>query len=396
MLEEIEVLEGEVPGDEEDEEEDEDELMELPGGLDQLEAIAEECARREDNSKLKVSLHSKAVFCCCHHPAAESDLVVSGGEDDIAYIWSSKSGEQVEKVAGWKDSVHCAAWSADGQHLALADMSGVIKVLRYPGYTEVWSFEVGDILWVSWHPLANVLFCGTADSEMWMWKIPGGDSKLFSGPGERTECGAVLADGKRAVCGYTDGSIRLFDLKSGSTLHTVPKGHGFGHLDAINSLDCHQNNNLVVSGSQDGTAKLWNPTSGKCVGTLLNDKGQQESSESSVECCLFPADRTTTLCVTGTLSGIVTIWDTPTQIARSACKVGEGVTQLLIHPLEPLVFAGTVDGAVRCLDLRSGEPVREFTGHTESILDLACSPDGSRLITASDDATCRVYDLKMT
>jgi hypothetical protein len=34
----------------------------------------------------------------------------------------------VEKVEGWKDSVHCAAWSADGQHLALADMSGVIKV----------------------------------------------------------------------------------------------------------------------------------------------------------------------------------------------------------------------------------------------------------------------------
>jgi hypothetical protein len=38
------------------------------------------------------------------------------------------------------------------------------------------------------------------------------------------------------------------------------------------------------------------------------------------------------------------------------------VTKLLIHPLEPLIFAGTVDGAVRCLDLRSGDPVKEFTG----------------------------------
>ncbi len=51
-------------------------------------------------------------------------------------------------------------------------------MLRYPGYAEVWSFEVGDILWLRWHPLANVLLCGTADSEMWMWKIPGGN--LFS------------------------------------------------------------------------------------------------------------------------------------------------------------------------------------------------------------------------
>ena len=34
----------------------------------------------------------------------------------------------------------------------------------------------------------------------------------------------------------------------------------------------------MVTGSQDGTAKLWNPNSGKCVGTLLSDKGQQGST----------------------------------------------------------------------------------------------------------------------
>jgi hypothetical protein len=48
ILEEIEVLDGEAAGDEEDEEDmSDDELVELPGGLDQLEAIAEEYAKRE-------------------------------------------------------------------------------------------------------------------------------------------------------------------------------------------------------------------------------------------------------------------------------------------------------------------------------------------------------------
>ena len=41
------------------------------------------------------------------------------------------------------------------------------------------------------------------------------------------------------------------------------------YLDSVNSVDCHLNNSLLVSGSMDGTAKLWNPSSGKCVGTLL-------------------------------------------------------------------------------------------------------------------------------
>ena len=48
-------------------------------------------------------------------------------------------------------------------------------MFKYPGYSEEFSFEVGDILWLRWHQVAHVLFCGTADSEMWMWKIPSGD-----------------------------------------------------------------------------------------------------------------------------------------------------------------------------------------------------------------------------
>ena len=51
----------------------------------------------------------------------------------------------------------------------------MLQVFKYPGYTEEWAFDVGDILWLRWHPVANVLFCGTTDSEMWMWKIPSGD-----------------------------------------------------------------------------------------------------------------------------------------------------------------------------------------------------------------------------
>ena len=59
------------------------------------------------------------------------------------------------------------------------------------------------------------MFVTTADSELWMFKLPGGESKIFSGHGERAECACVLADGRRAAVGYGDGSIRIFDLRFG-------------------------------------------------------------------------------------------------------------------------------------------------------------------------------------
>ena len=154
------------------------------------------------------------------------------------------------------------------------------------------------------------MFCGTADSEMWMWKIPSGESKLFKGLGEKTECGTILPDGKRAMCGYSDGSLRLFDLKTGSAVHTMTGG--LAHMDSVNSMD--SNNNIVMSASMDGTAMLWNPSTGKNVGVLLCGEKQEQNSASSVETAIFSLDAGGSLAITGSLNGMVTVWDVPTQV----------------------------------------------------------------------------------
>ena len=49
-------------------------------------------------------------------------------------------------------------------------------------------------------------------------------------------------------------------------------------------------------------------------------------------------------------------------VCVKVCRVGEGVTKVVLHPHDPLVYASTLDGAVRCLDLRSGTSVAEYTG----------------------------------
>jgi len=377
--------------------EEEEELVELPGGLDQLESIIENYNAAKDNSYKVFKEHGKSVFTCDFHPS-EPDICVSGGEDDRAFIWNTKTEEIIHKLEDWNDSVISVKWSSDGQYLAACDMAGHIKVYKYPGFSLVWSFEVGDINWLKWHPVANVLFCGTADSEMWMWKIPSGDSKIFQGQGEKTECGEILTDGRKAVCGYSDGSLRLFDLKNGNTLHTLSKGQGVyqAHGDSVNCVASHPANTVFISGSMDGTAKLWNPSTGKIVATLLCGSKEEENSSSSVECAIFPKEKTTTYCVTGTLDGVVTVWDTPTQISRHACKVGEGVTKLVLHPDGNLIYASTLDGDIKCLDLRTGNSVRELIGHKESILDFSISSNGKDLLSSSDDGTCRVFDISDT
>jgi WD40 repeat protein len=53
-----------------------------------------------------------------------------------------------------------------------------------------------------------------------------------------------------------------------------------------------------------------------------------------------------------------------------------------------------MDGVVRVWDLRTAACVRKLGGHREPVQDLAFSPDGAMLISGSDDATARVFQLK--
>ncbi|NXU07142.1 AAMP protein, partial [Buphagus erythrorhynchus] len=214
----------------------------------------------QDDSEITFSLHSASVFCVSLDPKTNT-LAVTGGEDDKAFVWRVSDGELLFECSGHKDSVTCAGFSHDSVFVATGDMSGLIKVWRVDAKEEVWSFEVGDLEWIEWHPQAHVLLAGTADGNTWMWKIPSGDCKTFQGPACPATCGRILPDGKRAVVGYEDGTMRIWDLKQGTSLHVL-KGQD-GHQDPLTCVASNQDGSLIMTGSVDCHAKLVNSATGK-------------------------------------------------------------------------------------------------------------------------------------
>ncbi len=74
--------------------------------------------------------------------------------------------------------------------------------------------------------------------------------------------------GRRIAIGYVDGSVKVFDLKTLAVLQHMTGGQI--HTNAVSSIDCHRDNNLIVSGSLDSTAKLYNTQTGKVITSQLN------------------------------------------------------------------------------------------------------------------------------
>lgn len=344
----------------------------------------------KDDAELRYEKHSASVFSVAIDPVSNT-LAVTGGEDDKAFVWRIQNGETLLQCEDHKDSVTCTAFSHDSKFVATGDMSGLIIVWDVATKKQVWNFETTDLEWLQWHSEAHILLAGTVDGNMWMWKIPSGDCKTFQSHGCRTTCGVFMKDGKRAAVGYEDGSLKLWDLRQG--LHSFHLSDGTSHTGSITCVDAHQDNVLVATGSEDSFVKIVNANSGKVLSTLsagfeTNDCDSPPSIEAVGFSSLQP------ILATGSLSGVLGVWDLSSYRLRQQCKHPGGIVRLKWDPEAPLVYTGCLDGVVRLWDSRSGICEREWYGHKGEILDLAVARDGSFLVTGSADSTARAFTLQ--
>lgn len=67
--------------------------------------------------------------------------------------------------------------------------------------------------------------------------------------------------GKRICCGYENGVVKVLSLKEGVPLVSLSGNQG--HAKAVTCMDAHHDNMLLLTGSEDETAKLINSNTGK-------------------------------------------------------------------------------------------------------------------------------------
>ncbi|CAG5129165.1 unnamed protein product, partial [Candidula unifasciata] len=324
---------------------------------------------------------------CTRLSPTSHEIAVTGGQDDRALVWNTQDGSVIFQCTGHADTVASVGFSYDGSMVATADMKGIIKVWRVDQGKEIWSFEVSEVEWIQWHHAAPVLLAGTKDGQVWMWKIPSGECKTFAGYGPSAVCGQILPDGKFAGVGYEDGMVKIWDLKTAAAVHTI-SGHE-GHQSSVYCMDASSNGSLILTGSEDMTAKVINSSTGKVLSTLkCHDSGEEDNS---VETVGF--SHTHDYAATGTLTGDLEIWDLPTKSVRHKCDHPFGIVKLMWSHTSPVFYTACLDGNFRQFDSRNGQLVRTWHGHAAAILDFDLAKNEGIAVTASDDSIAKVFSL---
>ncbi|CCA75681.1 hypothetical protein PIIN_09671 [Serendipita indica DSM 11827] len=202
-------------------------------------------------------------------------------------------------------------------------------------------------------------------------------------------------DGSSIVSGSKDTTIRLWDTETGQ-----PLGEPFrGHQQGVTAVEFSPDGSRIVSASHDATIWLWNPDSGQPLGEPL------PGHQGPVYAVGFSPDGSQI--VSGSFDGTIRLWD-----ADTGQPLGE-TYRAHSMPIESVGFLP--DGlrivfsewgeTIRLWNVDTGQPLGEplqghegwpvgepIRGHRKPVTSIRFSPDGSRIVSGSEDHTLRLWN----
>jgi WD40 repeat protein len=242
---------------------------------------------------------------------------------------------------------------------------------------------------------------------------PGGHLlHTFAGHTRRVCAVTLTPDGRLAISGSDDNTLKVWDLESGNELMTLT-----GHTGSIDAVAVTPDGQRVISGSQDKTLKVWDLESGNEIVTLSAPLSPHISSKMialtpdsgrvvvSYNIAVIPESRwvdTEALYRCHRIDNRVyfdnrflKVWDlnSGNELITLTCHFGS-VDAVTITPDGRLAISGSDDKTLKVWDLESGNELMTLTGHTGSVDAVIVTPDGRRVISGSQDKTLKVWDLE--
>jgi WD40 repeat protein len=277
--------------------------------------------------------------------------IVTGGHDRKVRVWDAATGK-CRRVFDHDESVRCMALSAEGRLLLTCTV------------------EHGARLWNA--------ASGEAIASGGLEKEHGVTAAAFS------------SDGERLLTGTRQGVVRIWDTARGRLLQTLE-----GPTGAVRILAFNSNTKAMLAVGEEPTVFLWDAT-GKLQGRLKHDRMDRKIGDAA-----FSPDGK--LVVTGSYDGTARLWNSATAAPHTVLDpaISSPRPVVLSHPgaiaavafspdSKRVIIAGANQSA-RVWTV-SGQPRGQPMQHDGGITSVAFSPDGKTVLSGSWDQTARLWD----
>ena len=329
--------------------------------------------------------------------------VASGAKDGTLAVWDARTGKKSLDLAGHAEEVYGIAFSPDGSRL----VSASLRLIR------VWEARTGRV--IASRDANNVTKPGVAISPdgrrvlsasdeidtALLWDADTGrELRRFRVKGPNLSRVAFRPDGLALATGHTDGTIRLWEARTGKRLETFlghapePRGRDGG----IMGLSFSPEGARLLSCGSDLTVRMWdaraNPVPAKYY-TGLQNAGVQNRilsvSGSRFVNLSFPWPHLSNWASPPHLSGHVIA--SGRRLYEYDSGRENGPRCFAVSPDGKFLATGSPWGIVCIRDGATGLPLHTHFQHLlEDVDAVAWSPGGRRIASATRTGSIRVWE----
>ncbi|MBD2198235.1 MULTISPECIES: WD40 domain-containing protein [Calothrix] len=197
--------------------------------------------------------HEEEITSISFSPDAQK--LISGSKDKTIKI-SSLDGKITKTLKGHKDSINSVVFSPDGQLIASGSEDTTVKFWNIDGKL-IKTLDTDDsVKKVAFSPNSQTIVSVSDFSQTKLWRRDG--SLLNNIDGVYGDAATFSLDGKTiAFADFTDNAIyiQIYQINTGKVVENFQlKGHG----NNVTNISISPDLQMLASGSEDRTVKLWN------------------------------------------------------------------------------------------------------------------------------------------
>ncbi|KAG8591030.1 hypothetical protein GDO81_007020 [Engystomops pustulosus] len=351
--------------------------------------------------------HLSSVYCVAFDRTGQR--IFTGSDDCLVKIWSALDGRLLATLRGHSAEISELTVNYENTLIAAASCVKIIRVwsLRTCAPIAVLQGHSGAVTSLLFSPLVKgsarylVSTGGDATVCLWHWDV---DTLQFndrplkfiekSGPGAQMLCSACSAGGMFLAVGGSDHAIRLYYFGNENPEKVSELDD---HNDIVDSILFSYNSERFVSGSKDGTARIWSLEEREWKSITLDmdldldngipdDEDDDSISYQKAKVLMIAWDVTDNYVVTATSTHLLKVWDSHTgKLLHVLTGHDNDIYVLEPHPSDSrIMLSAGHDGNIFLWDIISGTKVMhcfnliEGQGHG-AILDCKLSADGQRI-----------------
>ncbi|XP_073808252.1 bromodomain and WD repeat-containing protein 3 isoform X3 [Danio rerio] len=361
------------------------------------------CAYQHMKMHRRILGHLSSVYCVAFDRTGRR--IFTGSDDCLVKIWATDNGRLLATLRGHAAEISDMTVNFENTLLASASCDKIVRVwcLRTCAPVAVLQGHTASITSIQFSPsaLGSSRFLATTGADgmvcFWQWnsfsmKFVDKPVKFMerSRPGVQISCSSFSSGGLFLATGGTDHMIRVYYL---GTEMPVKFSDLDSHTDKVVAIQfCNNTDSLrFVSGSRDGTARIWHYQQQEWKSTVLDMttrlpgsaviSGDDKSTKLVVTMVAW--DRCDRSIITAVSNCLLKVWNsTNGQLLHVLLGHDDEVFVLEAHPFDSrILLSAGHDGNIYVWDLSKGQKIRNFFNMIEgqghgAVFDCKFSVDG--------------------